>query len=539
MGDSVIFGIGAHPLFWSRGLRVLVGLSLLSLAVPRALAGVCDLTPTPGPVSGVYLRSWRGTLRTPTRLAIDANDYLYVTDPLNGSILVRDAEGRVVEELTGLDYPISIAADSAGRLYVGEGNSGRVDVYAKDRSLAVTLGQGDGEFSLPGYLAVHEGTGSTRVFVSDLNLDQVRAYDADTGVLQLTLGGTGSGGGQLIAPSGIAVSGDRIYVVDRGNSRLQVFNVDGTLAQIINPPLDDCGFLCFFEGARRGRARDAGIHVTSDSIIYLAQSSKGRILALNSDGTVLGAVGEFGTAPGQMRVATDVVVDSCGRLIVSAAGNGRLDMFGLPGHQDPERFAAGRLTVITTPLNPAVDQQLVARLELPGHRLAEVQQLLANGIAAPVIQELGDADRDNIPDLTLVFGADLVQSLAGNTQATVTVAGVTGSLEFAQSDDIEIVVTVVDSDGDEVNDDVDACPETASAEVVNAGGCSVTQHCPCDAMRSGEPWGNHGTYVRCVVFETRRFAEQGLIAKRQRFDLVLEALRSRCGARVRRHQHLQ
>jgi hypothetical protein len=92
-------------------------------------------------------------------------------------------------------------------------------------------------------------------------------------------------------------------------------------------------------------------------------------------------------------------------------------------------------------------------------------------------------------------------------------------------------VGVIDSDGDGVDDSADACPGTAPAEPVDGDGCSVAQHCPCDAQRSGEPWRNHGAYVKCVVNAGRDFLREGLISRAQLAALVRAAAQSRCGAK--------
>lgn len=475
-----------------------------------------------------FLRSYRPFLATPTRLAIDAEDNVYIVDALNGRIVIRAPSGRVRFDSDRFGYPISIAVDSTGRMYVGDGERGRVDVYDAQGQPLGHFGGGDGEFSLPGYLAVHEDATGVHVYVTDGEADVVRRYRGPSGELELGFGGTGSGDGEFVFPAGTTVSDGKLYVVDRGNSRIQVFTPDGAFLHSIAPQQDSCGFLCFFEGATSGRARDAGIRIGPAGHAYLTEAARGSIAVL--DGAALVArVGEFGTAPGKLRVPTDVVIDSCGRLFVSSPGNERVDIFGLPGHVDPEQYAPGRLVGPTEPVDPLTASQLVVHLELPGHRLGDVQGLLANGIAVPLSTRIGDADRDAVPDLELVFGADLLATLGSTPTVTLNVTGSIGTLAVDESTTLAVVVTDLDSDDDGVDDSDDACPGTPPGVPAGPDGCSLSQRCPCEGPPGLGPWLNHGAYVECAVNVSRQQVHAGAITGVERGRTLREAARAACG----------
>ena len=63
---------------------------------------------------------------------------------------------------------------------------------------------------------------------------------------------------------------------------------------------------------------------------------------------------------------------------------------------------------------------------------------------------------------------------------------------------------MVDQDGDDVVDAPDACLFTATGAVVNAGGCSIADLCPCVST-----WKNHGAYVSCVAHRGNEFPAAG------------------------------
>ena len=83
-----------------------------------------------------------------------------------------------------------------------------------------------------------------------------------------------------------------------------------------------------------------------------------------------------------------------------------------------------------------------------------------------------------------------------------------------------------DLDNDGVPDNVDSCVPTAPGAVVNAEGCAIAQICPCD-----NNWRNRAAYVACVARTGNDFRKDGLISVRELLRIVLEAGRSRCGAR--------
>lgn len=81
-----------------------------------------------------------------------------------------------------------------------------------------------------------------------------------------------------------------------------------------------------------------------------------------------------------------------------------------------------------------------------------------------------------------------------------------------------------DSDSDGVVDAVDACVPTPLDEVVDAGGCSIGEFCPCESN-----WKNHGAYVRCVAHTSEDFVDAGLISEAEKDAIVSAAGQSECG----------
>lgn len=83
----------------------------------------------------------------------------------------------------------------------------------------------------------------------------------------------------------------------------------------------------------------------------------------------------------------------------------------------------------------------------------------------------------------------------------------------------------VDVDGDGVFNRDDECPGTTEAAIVDAAGCAIAQHCPCE-----NEWSNHGAYVRCNAKSAESFLAAGLIDALAKDLWVSEAAQSSCGA---------
>jgi sugar lactone lactonase YvrE len=84
-------------------------------------------------------------------------------------------------------------------------------------------GTADGDFERPKGIAVDA---SGRVYVSDAQRDAVLVFAPD-GTFEFTLGAAGAEPGRLTMPAGLAIAGERLYVADSHNQRVQAFDLLG------------------------------------------------------------------------------------------------------------------------------------------------------------------------------------------------------------------------------------------------------------------------------------------------------------------------
>ena len=141
-------------------------------------------------------------------------------------------------------------------MFVCDTGNHRVKVYDKELRLQRIIGrQGKkkGFFNSPVNLAFDE-TGN--VFVTEEDNHRVQVLRPN-GKTICTIGHHGSRPGELDRPVGIAISGQYIYIVDRGNKRISVFTTQGDFVTTFGS-----GVLCFPEC----------IAIDRDGYVYVSDS---------------------------------------------------------------------------------------------------------------------------------------------------------------------------------------------------------------------------------------------------------------------------
>jgi sugar lactone lactonase YvrE len=173
-----------------------------------------------------------------------------------------------------------------------------------------------------GSFVVSDGYSNTRVV----------KYDKD-GKPLMKWGTRGKGPGEFNGPHGIAVSGsgDRVFVSDRGNSRIQVFDANGA-------------FIEEWPGVRANALMMSG----DDQHVWVADIGDDRIIQYDLNGRVTQAWGQFGLRPGYTWCPHQISADADGNLFVAECFNGRQQKFAPKAGADPGRLVRPR-SLMPTP----------------------------------------------------------------------------------------------------------------------------------------------------------------------------------------------
>ena len=382
----------------SRLPTIACGALLTAMALPASTAATAQAPP---PVVD-FQHTWHGGLKSPSRLAVGEGGTVYVSDPGRGEVVIRAADGRLLERRRGLGSPLGIAVDTAGRVLVGDAGRGSVTAYDRGWQARFQLGAGPGEFALPGDLSIEAVSG--RIWVADSIRGEIRAYDAN-GVFELAFDGSGSPDGPLRFPVGVHAleNSGQVVVVDQQNRKVRVFSRAGVQLYSFGDHGDLPGEMY----------APQGVWVDDGGRLYLADSRLGRVSIFDlANGDYLGAAGAFGSRPGQLRLPMDLAMDADQRLFVAAADNGRLEIFGVDGAADPEHFVPAQVKVATDAVsNPPL---LISIITIPGYRPENVDPatVRVDGVVLLAVS-VGDHDGDHVADLEAVF--DLNKVLAAQS----------------------------------------------------------------------------------------------------------------------------
>jgi len=142
--------------------------------------------------------------------------------------------------------------------------------------------------------------------------------------LTRTWGGNGVGDGQFIRPHDLdfSPSEDKLYIVDRDNNRIQVFNKNGTF-------LFKWGLL----GQEDGNfILPYGVDVDTEGNVWVADRGNSRVQKFDSQGNFQLKFGTFGNGAGQFDNLRHVAVDKALKFVyVADSSNNRIQVFDING----------------------------------------------------------------------------------------------------------------------------------------------------------------------------------------------------------------
>ncbi|XP_070535096.1 tripartite motif-containing protein 2-like [Ptychodera flava] len=166
----------------------------------------------------------------PRDIAIASDNTHYTLDSNNTQVVASDEDGNVLRCFgqNELRNPYGIAVNPInGNVYVTDRRKGCVKIYTKLGKYLRSFGSegsGEGQFNWPWGIVV----GSTgMVFVADYNNQRIQVFDSRDKYLYSF--DCESGDGQLRAPKGISLEGDRYVYVSANPEFLLQFDMSGQL----------------------------------------------------------------------------------------------------------------------------------------------------------------------------------------------------------------------------------------------------------------------------------------------------------------------
>lgn len=197
--------------------------------------------------------------------AVDVDGHFVVKmNPQGRAIMVLGRKGQAAADQASFNRPTDVAFGSNGDVYVSDGYvNSRVVKFSREGKFLLEWGK--------------KGTGE-----GEFNLVHTVAVDAR----------------------------GRVYVGDRENRRLQVFDANGK-------------FLAQWKQA----GSPWGLEITADQRLYVADGYANRVLLMNLDGQILGSLGGPGKMPGEFAFVHALAVSKGGDLYTAEILNWRAQKF--------------------------------------------------------------------------------------------------------------------------------------------------------------------------------------------------------------------
>ncbi|HSB06956.1 MAG TPA: hypothetical protein VLK23_17405 [Thermodesulfobacteriota bacterium] len=278
-----------------------------------------------------------GQFKNPIGIAVSASGNIYVTDAGNSSVQKFDSSGNFISRwsspASGLAYyPRGPALDLSENVYV-LATEGTIEKFDSDGNF-ITRWHLPPNFLCFDSIAV-DSPGNVYAstyyccFLSACPVpDRTSIWKFDpNGNLIAKWGDWGTGDGQFDRPGGIALDpSGNIYVVDRGNLRIQKLDPNGNFISKWGLPFD--------YNFPNGLAADPWGNV----YVLLSQLSppfitfppeNPRVEKFDSNGNLITALGSHGNEEGQFSYPNGLAVDSSGNIYVADTYNQRIQKFSL------------------------------------------------------------------------------------------------------------------------------------------------------------------------------------------------------------------
>jgi trimeric autotransporter adhesin len=305
-------------------------------------------------------------LNYPGGLAFDSAGNLYIADTYNNRIRKVNRAGIITTiagngiagfggdgnqaTLAQLSYPMGLAVDSAGNLYLCDVSNNRIRKIALTGVITTVAGDGgecySGDGSQASSASLDNPTGIAvdgkgNLYIADTWNHRIRKVNK-AGIIT-TVAGDGeegySGDGGLAAsarirfPGGLAMdSANNLYIADNGNNRIRRVDSSGTITTVAgnaaNHKLGDD------EQAEAAMLKEpTGLAIDHSGNLYIADCDNNRIRKVNPTGiiTTVAGNGTFGykgdggpATSALLNIPSRVALDSTGNLYVVDSQNYRI-----------------------------------------------------------------------------------------------------------------------------------------------------------------------------------------------------------------------
>ncbi|MBK9138650.1 MAG: hypothetical protein IPM17_07800 [Verrucomicrobia bacterium] len=263
-----------------------------------------------------------GQFNKPRSLTVDREDNLYVVD-MTGRVQKFAPDGTYLFAWqmpeTDLGRAKGMGLDAEGRVIVIEPHYSRVNHFHPDGRLAHQWGTHEtngGALAFPRAVAVNA---RGELWISEYGrAERVQRFSPDGSRALVKREAAGPAPGQFNRVEGLGIApGDRVYLADSCNHRIQVLDDAGELVRTFGRPGSGVGELSYPYDVRLDAAGN----------VFVCEFGNSRVQVFTPEGVPLEIIGGPGAAPGRFNNPWSLAFDSRGNLYVADALNHRVQKF--------------------------------------------------------------------------------------------------------------------------------------------------------------------------------------------------------------------
>ncbi len=201
-------------------------------------------------------------------------DTIYMLDGVTGELI--DSWGGDL-----FIMPHGLSVDPDDNVWVTDVGSQQIHKFSHEGELLMSIGEtgvqgaDENHFALPSDLSI---TNDGSIFVSDGYVNTRIIKFTSSGIFEMQWGSPGTQEGEFDLPHGIAASRNQIYVADRANSRIQVFDYTGL-------------FIAEWKGEDIGRPYGVATYHNGNLIVIdggdQPDKTRSRVVILNTNGEAI------------------------------------------------------------------------------------------------------------------------------------------------------------------------------------------------------------------------------------------------------------
>lgn len=230
----------------------------------------------------------------PIGIAQDAEG-IWLSDGDHNRVVHIDNSGEVLHRIDSLDRPMHITAQN-GKVFIPQYGNDQIVIRESDKMISLVVGD---SLDAPAGVAVD----GSAIAIADFY--NHRIVWTENGTEWTSFGKEGNAHGDFYYPTDVHLTTDRIYVADAYNNRVQVFDRQGKLLNVIG------------EDQKMNAA--TGLYV-DDASVFVTDFENNRVLVFDTEGTLKQEIKKGISKP------TDILMRN-GQLIVANYKDSSLSLY--------------------------------------------------------------------------------------------------------------------------------------------------------------------------------------------------------------------